>query len=536
MKRFKSFLVALAFIFAGVLAFSLVSNTKVNAETTSFDFSGGTFNTTDKTITWTDDLLTIVQNKGTNASTYPNSSYISAPRWYAGHLVTFSSANNASITSMAITCTSANYATALKDSTWSDGSVTVESTVVTWTGDSNSFTVSLGAKSFISSLSYTYSGTVIPTSVAIDESLELSIGESKTLTATVLPTTAENKSVTWTSLNPSIATVDANGKVTAVSEGTTTIEVISNYNNALKDTCTVEVVSKAEYNSFKQLDLQEQLAFNYKYEAEWLPETTITNNGKCYIGLVSKDGVSLLNAETTKGFSATNSFDGALEFTFVATSTQGYYLIMENSKYLSNANTVNIVRNDTLDETNEQYLWSLDAETGKIVNKSSSRYLGFVNTNYEEVRCYTGSSNTIATIIPTNGEVAFKDAANNENKVTMRIGYTISKELYNSLEALGTTVNFGVRLNDTTNVECTKVELDENNYRLFVAVNNIPLTSIDTVLTACGYVSVDGVFAYTTDVNEYSVRTLAVEYLTNHATDTAVIAANYPLYYLAYYA
>ena len=39
MKRFKSFLVALAFIFAGVLAFSLASNTKVHAEGTTVTYT-----------------------------------------------------------------------------------------------------------------------------------------------------------------------------------------------------------------------------------------------------------------------------------------------------------------------------------------------------------------------------------------------------------------------------------------------------------------------------------------------------------------
>ena len=38
MKRFKKVFMALAFIFAGVLAFSLASNTKVHAEPTTFDF------------------------------------------------------------------------------------------------------------------------------------------------------------------------------------------------------------------------------------------------------------------------------------------------------------------------------------------------------------------------------------------------------------------------------------------------------------------------------------------------------------------
>ena len=53
--------------------------------------------------------------------------------------------------------------------------------------------------------------------------LTLTEGESGTLTATVAPDNAANKAVTWTSSNPAVAIVDANGKVTAVAAGTATI-------------------------------------------------------------------------------------------------------------------------------------------------------------------------------------------------------------------------------------------------------------------------------------------------------------------------
>ena len=51
--------------------------------------------------------------------------------------------------------------------------------------------------------------------------LTLTEGESQTLIATVKPDDASNKTVGWVSSNTSVATVDGNGKVTAVSEGFT---------------------------------------------------------------------------------------------------------------------------------------------------------------------------------------------------------------------------------------------------------------------------------------------------------------------------
>ena len=54
------------------------------------------------------------------------------------------------------------------------------------------------------------------------ETLELFTGGSATLTATVEPSDAANQNVTWASSDPSVATVDAAGKVTAVAPGTAT--------------------------------------------------------------------------------------------------------------------------------------------------------------------------------------------------------------------------------------------------------------------------------------------------------------------------
>ena len=61
------------------------------------------------------------------------------------------------------------------------------------------------------------------TSVTLDtSSVALKVGESRTLTATVLPANASNKNVTWFSLDPTVATVE-NGKVTALKAGVTSI-------------------------------------------------------------------------------------------------------------------------------------------------------------------------------------------------------------------------------------------------------------------------------------------------------------------------
>ena len=52
-------------------------------------------------------------------------------------------------------------------------------------------------------------------------------GDSESLSATVSPSTATNKSVSWSSSRPDVATVDEDGKVTAVKAGAASITVIT---------------------------------------------------------------------------------------------------------------------------------------------------------------------------------------------------------------------------------------------------------------------------------------------------------------------
>jgi len=72
--------------------------------------------------------------------------------------------------------------------------------------------------------------------------LTLLPGDTETLTATVTPDNATDKTVAWSSDNTNAATVNpTTGEVTGVSAGTAIITVTSNDNANLKATCTVTV-------------------------------------------------------------------------------------------------------------------------------------------------------------------------------------------------------------------------------------------------------------------------------------------------------
>ena len=97
----------------------------------------------------------------------------------------------------------------------------------TWTGNSSSvqFGTIMGNSGNVT-ITFTIEPSVDVTGVSLNKKTStLTVGDMETLTATVSPEDATDKSVTWSSGNTSVATVDANGKVTAVAEGTATITV-----------------------------------------------------------------------------------------------------------------------------------------------------------------------------------------------------------------------------------------------------------------------------------------------------------------------
>ncbi len=84
---------------------------------------------------------------------------------------------------------------------------------------------------------------VAVTSVSLSPtSASLNVGGTQQLTPTVLPTNATNKSVTYSSNNTAVATVNASGLVTAVANGTATITVTT-VDGSKTSTCLVTVTT-----------------------------------------------------------------------------------------------------------------------------------------------------------------------------------------------------------------------------------------------------------------------------------------------------
>ena len=133
---------------------------------------------------------------------------------------------------------------------------------------------------------------VAVTGVTLDNATgTLSVGETATLTATVAPTDATNKTVAWSSSNPAVATVAANGTVTAVAPGTATITVTT-ADGGFTATCDV-TVSKVDPTVTVPIDLTALCGSTLESIA--LPEGWTWDDPTETVGVVGPDAATKNN-------------------------------------------------------------------------------------------------------------------------------------------------------------------------------------------------------------------------------------------------
>ena len=113
----------------------------------------------------------------------------------------------------------------------------------------------------------------------------------------------ENAVVTWTSSNPSVATVDNNGTVTAVSVGTATITAEA---AGVSDTCEITVAAAPKFTDFS--NAKYELLFDYDVDLKITGITPIESNTYYYIitpnntkPIISINSYGSLDTENTEG-------------------------------------------------------------------------------------------------------------------------------------------------------------------------------------------------------------------------------------------
>ena len=102
------------------------------------------------------------------------------------------------------------------------------------------------------------------TSISLDRSsLSLDSSDNYQLSAYIYPSTASNKNVVWESSDPSVATVDDNGMVTALKKGTAKITVKAMDGSNVSASCTVTVK-----NTTYVCDTVDKIESQHNYENE----------------------------------------------------------------------------------------------------------------------------------------------------------------------------------------------------------------------------------------------------------------------------
>ncbi len=144
--------------------------------------------------------------------------------------------------------------------------------------------------------------------------LDLYKGNTYALTAKILPLTAADRSVDWSSSNNQIAAVDANGVVTAVSEGVATITAQSHDDPNVQATCTVTVTTV--YKALNGFVADEEGKIHFAQ----ISTNEITNGEVQWISIPDDRDVNtetnsepLINAylySTSQLYATTNNFTG----------------------------------------------------------------------------------------------------------------------------------------------------------------------------------------------------------------------------------
>lgn len=261
-------------------------------------------------------------------------------------------------------------------------------------------------------------------------SATLYTGQKYTLTATVTPSTATDKSVSWTSSNSKVASVNASGVVTGVAAGSAVIIAVT-VDGGFIARCNVTVVKKVDVTGVKL----NKTSVSLNKDGQYLLDATVSpsnasekgitwssNNTKVAkvssSGLVTAvgNGSAVITAKTVDGgYTAKCTVNVKSQVTGVRVSPSEYRLAKGSSKAL-------IVNVFPTDASNKSVTWS--SSNPKIVTVNSKGVVTAVRSGTATVTATTAdggftSSCTFTVYIPVTG------VRLNSTEVTVPKGKTI---------------------------------------------------------------------------------------------------------------
>jgi uncharacterized protein YjdB len=275
------------------------------------------------------------------------------------------------------------------------------------------------------------------TGVRVDQNtLSLVIGETGNLTATVLPENATNRNVVWTSNNTAVATVNASGTVTAVSEGTATITVTTaDGGHTATSTVTVTATAVAVTGVTKSVTEVEIVAGNTETLIATIAPADATNQNLTWssddetVAEVDAHGVVTAVSAGTAIITVTTVDGGHTATTTVTVnaitvSVTGVTLTETDLELVAGNTETLIATSAPADATNKNVMWSSDNETVATVNTNGVVTAVSAGTATITVTTVDGDFTATATITVTPATVSVTGVTLNETALELIAGET----------------------------------------------------------------------------------------------------------------
>ena len=325
--------------------------------------------------------------------------------------------------------------------------------------------------------------TLNPTSATLE------VGATQTITATIAPSDALDTNITWTSSDPSIATVDANGVVTAVAAGTVTITA-TNTNSGVSATCTITINAPLAPGECVTLVEGTKNASNNAMAAAI--GTITTNGGQASDGYIKLNG----DGNETKNHFILTAKDGyTIQEGDVLTVT--LYNKSSGDKALgfkigSTSHTVTIAA-----ETEGDVVYTLQASDivdGKVTLtrvSSDDRYKSILLERCAAIPCTPPAEPTALTTVATAAYSAVLEITDAESPASYDIYYSTSSTAPTAATvATTTTTSKTVALTglteNTTFYAWVRAVCDEDNKSAWVALTGSSFTT-NSVYTGAYY-------------------------------------------------
>jgi uncharacterized protein YxeA len=323
--------------------------------------------------------------------------------------------------------------------------------------------------------------------------LQMEVGDSRNLTATVRPSSARNKDVYWESSRPSVATVSNGGRVTAVGAGTAVITVTTEDGGFTAD-CSVTVTGGSSSHTHTY-----STTWSYNSTQHW-HECTAGDGATSNVGNHSGNPCSVCNyssggggtrpaVPTGQGIVTRTSNSITIKWTG-NTAAQGYYIYRDtdsNGTYTDRVATVyqsagiNLLfeYTDTGLKHNTRYNYRISAyNSAGESNKSGYTYDTTSNIVPTQLGIITRTSNSITIKWTGNaaaqGYYIYRDTDSNGNYTTRVATVSQSAGINLAFEYTDTGLKHNTRYNYKISAYNSDGESNKSGYTYDTTSNIVP--------------------------------------------------------------